>query len=160
MISSTQERTSQGSNTTGAPPRSSSIAAKQGLAGPHDGIRSHHCLSVSHAAGLSTASAALMVPLRNLLLWKTLTAEGESQAARPLQHGLQRERDGKCHGMGNAALTASIHLNPAPKGLTEMISFPHWFCSHVKCPSEQICQFPAITGTLTKLTVPWLRLCG
>lgn len=50
---------------------------------------------LSHAAGLSPASVALMGPLRAQLLQKALTPKGESQTARPLQRSLQRERDGK-----------------------------------------------------------------
>lgn len=73
------------------PPGSFSITAKQCLARAPRWDQ-----TPALPAGLSTASAALMVPLKTLLLWKTLTAEGESQAARPLQHGLQREQGGKC----------------------------------------------------------------
>lgn len=113
---------------------------------------------LSHAAGLSTASVVLMVPLRNVLLWKILTPKGESQTARPLQRGLWRERDGKC----------CFHSFNSFKGHFTSRRF-HWddfFSSLVLQPcqmpitaKQQICQFSAIIGRLIKLTVRWLKLC-
>lgn len=100
VISNTQERTNQGNNTTGAPPRSSSIRAKQCLPGPHDGIRSHHSQHVplrsEHSICCTDGPFKKPPPVENIDTKRRKPSCTPTAAWPPEGTGWEMPRDGKC----------------------------------------------------------------